>query len=81
MLGSYIFLNIILENLLKGLTVPGEMPQDRRDYMTKQMSTYHKSSFIMKKLIAEIVRLHKLQTKTNGLRLDCESFTWWVLRI
>ena len=57
---------MILENLLRGMTVPGRVPKDRIDDMTKQLSMDQKSIFIIQNLVGEIVRLHKLLAKKMG---------------
>ena len=54
---------MILENLLRGMTVPGRVPKDRIDDMREQLSMEQKSIFIIQNLVGEIVRLHKLLAK------------------
>ena len=63
---------MILENLLRGMTVPGRVPRDRIDNMTKQLSMDQQSIFIIQNLVGEIVRLRKLLAKKYGLTLNSD---------
>ena len=63
---------MILENLLKGMTIPGVVPENRLDNQTKQLSVDEKALFIIQNLIGEISRLQKLLAKRKGVTLSAE---------
>ena len=63
---------MILENLLRGMPVPGRVPRDRIDNLTKQLSMDQQSIFIIQNLVGEIVRLHKLLAKKNRSTLNSD---------
>ena len=46
-----------LENLLRGMTVPGAVPQKRKENMRKQLTQDEKTLFVIQNLVGEIVRL------------------------
>ena len=61
---------MLLENLLKGMTIPGVVPEERRGSMSKQMSCDLKTLYVTQTLIGEIVRLQKLIGKIKGYTLS-----------
>ena len=60
---------MLLENLLRGMTIPGEVPQDRSENMRKQLLSEEKSLFVTKNLIGEIVRFQKKLVEIKGVKL------------
>ena len=60
---------MLLESLLRGMTIPGKVPQKRTENMGKQLSSEEKSLFIIQNLIGEIVRLQKKLFKMKGVKL------------
>ena len=59
-----------LENILRGMTIPGVVPQDRRENMTKQLTRDQRSLFVVQNLVGEIVRLQKLVLRKEGRNLN-----------
>ena len=59
-----------LENILRGMTVPGVIPQERRKNITKQLSNDEKSLIVLHNLVGEIVRLDKLVQRIQGRSLN-----------
>ena len=55
-----------LENILRGLTIPGVVPQDREHNFSKQLTEDHKLLFVIQNLVGEIVRLEKLVQRIKG---------------
>ena len=55
-----------LENLLRGMTIPGKVSNSRRKNVTKQLSKDEKALFVVQNLIGEIVRLNKLRAREKG---------------
>ena len=49
-----------LENLLRGMTIPGNVPNKRKNTMTKHLSKDEKALFVIQNLVGEIVRLNKV---------------------
>ena len=56
-----------LENLLRGMTIPGTVPSSRRKTMTKHFTIDEKSLFVIQNLVGEIVRLNKLNARIKGI--------------
>ena len=61
-----------LENVLRGMTIPGVVPQERRKNITKQLSSDQKSLFVVQNLVGEIVRLDKLVQRIQGRNFNSE---------
>ena len=55
-----------LENLLRGMTIPGKISNSRRKKITKQLSKDERTLFVVQNLIGEIVRLNKLRAREKG---------------
>ena len=55
-----------LENILRGLTIPGVVPQDRELNFSKKLTEDHKLLFVIQNLVGEIVRLEKLVQRIKG---------------
>ena len=61
-----------LENILRGMVIPGTVPHQRKENMTKQLSSEDKSLFLIQNLVGEIVRLHKILGRMKDQRLGPE---------
>ena len=61
-----------LENLLRGMMIPGEIPDERRTNMTTQLTAEQKSLFVIQNLVGEIVRLNKVIGRIKG-RDGCQG--------
>ena len=61
-----------LENILRGMTIPGVVTQERRENITKQLSSDQKSFFVVQNLVGEIVRLDKLVQRIQGRNFSSE---------
>ena len=61
-----------LENLLRGMMIPGEIPDERRTNMTTQLTAEQKSLFLIQNLVDEIVRLNKVIGRMKG-RDGCQG--------
>ena len=61
-----------MDNILKGMIIPGTVPHWRKDNLAKQLSSEDMSLFKIQNLVGEIVRLHKVLGKMKGQRLGPE---------
>ena len=59
-----------LENILRGMTIPGVVPQQRQENQSKQLPSEEKALFCIQNLVGEIVRLQKLLCKMRGQSLN-----------
>ena len=59
-----------LENILRGMTIPGVVPQHRQENVLNQLPSEDKALFLIQNLVGEIVRLHKLLCKMKSQRLN-----------
>ena len=64
-----------LENILRGMTIPGVLSQHRQNNMSNQLLPEEKTLFFIQNLVGEIVRLHKLMSAMKGVTLDPEIAT------
>ena len=55
-----------LENLLRGMTLPGAVPHKRKENIRKQLSQDEKTVFVVQNLVGEIVRLEKQLQRSKG---------------
>ena len=55
-----------LENLLRGMTLPGAVSLERKQNPRKQLTTDEKTVFVIQNLVGEIVRLEKLLQRLKG---------------
>ena len=61
-----------LENLLRGMMIPGEIPDEHRTNMTTQLTAEQKSLFVIQNLVGEIVRLNNVIGRIKG-RNGCQG--------
>ena len=61
-----------LENILRGMAIPGVVPQEHRENKTKQLSRDQKPLFVVQNLVGEIVRLDKLVQRIQGRNFNSE---------
>ena len=61
-----------LENILRGMTIPGMVSQHRQENISKQLLPEEKALFLIQNLVGEIVRLHKLMAAMKGVLFDPE---------
>ena len=61
-----------LENIFRGMTIPGVVPLERKENTTKQLSSDQKSLFVVQNLVGEIVRLDKLVQRIQGRNFNSE---------
>ena len=55
-----------LENLLRGMTIPGNVPNKRNNTNTKYFSKDEKALFLIQNYVGEIVNLNKDIARTKG---------------
>ena len=46
--------------------IPGNVPNKRKNTMTKQLTKDEKALFVIQNLVGEIVRLNKVNTRLKG---------------
>ena len=56
-----------VENLLRGMTIPGTIPESRKKNMTKHLNKDERSLFVVQNLLGEIIRLKKLNARNKGI--------------
>ena len=61
-----------LENILRGMIIPGTVPHSREENMSKQLSCEEKALFLIQNLVGKIVRVHKLLGRLKGQNLGSE---------
>ena len=55
-----------LENLLRGMAIPGNVPNKRKDTTTKHLTKDEKALFVIQNLVGEIIRLNKVIARAKG---------------
>ena len=54
------------------MMIPGEITEERRANMTRQLTPEQKSLFLVQNLVGEIVRLNKVIGRMKG-RVECQA--------
>ena len=55
-----------LENLLRGMTSPGNVPDKRKNTTAKHLTKDEKALFVIQNLVGEIVKLNKVIARAKG---------------